>query len=47
MKKILTFLAMTASILMVSVSCHKNNDDDEEEGGGSTDPRPRRRPSRS
>ena len=33
MKKILTFLAMTASILMVSVSCHKNNDDDEDEGG--------------
>ena len=37
MKKILTFLAMTASILMVSVSCHKNNDDDEEEGGGSSE----------
>ena len=32
MKKILTFLAMTAAILTVSVSCHKN-DDDEEEGG--------------
>ena len=37
MKKILTFLAMTASILMVSVSCHKNNDDDEEEGGGDSE----------
>ena len=37
MKKILTFLAMTASILMVStaVSCNKNNPDDEEEGGSS------------
>ena len=33
MKKILTFLAMTASILMVSVSCHKNDDEDEDEGG--------------
>ena len=37
MKKILPFLAMTAFILMVSVSCHKNNDDDDEEGGGSTE----------
>jgi len=37
MKKILTFLAMTASILMVSVSCNKNNDDDEEEGGEDTE----------
>ena len=35
MKKILTFLAMTASILMVSVavSCNKNDDDDDDEGG--------------
>ena len=33
MKKILTFLAMTASILMVSVSCHKNDDEGEDEGG--------------
>ena len=37
MKKILTFLAMTASILMVSVSCNKNNDDDEDEGGGDSE----------
>ena len=37
MKKILTFLAMTASILMVSVavSCNKNDDDDDDEGGSS------------
>ena len=36
MKKILSFLAMTAAILAVSVSCHKPNDeDDDEEGGGS------------
>ena len=34
MKKILTFLAMTASILMVSVSCNKNNGEEEEEEGG-------------
>ena len=34
MKKILTFLAMTASILMVSVSCNKNNGDDEGEDEG-------------
>ena len=34
MKKILTFLAMTASILMVSVSCNKNNGDDDEDDGG-------------
>ena len=34
MKKILTFLAMTASILMVStaVSCNKNDDDDDDGG---------------
>lgn len=32
MKKILTFLAMTASILMVSVSCHKNNDEEDPDG---------------
>ena len=38
MKKILTFLAMTASILMVSVSCHKNNDDDDDEGDGGDKP---------
>jgi hypothetical protein len=36
MKKILSFLAMTASILMVSVSCHKPDDEDDEEGGGET-----------
>ena len=37
MKKILTFLAMTASILMVSVavSCNKNNEDEDEENGNS------------
>ena len=37
MKKILTFLAMTASILMVSsvVSCNKDGDDDEEGGESS------------
>lgn len=34
MKKILTFLAMTASILMVSVSCNKNNGEDEGEDEG-------------
>ena len=34
MKKILAFLAMTASILMVSVSCNKNNDDDEGDDDG-------------
>jgi hypothetical protein len=34
MKKILSFLAMTAAILAVSVSCNKPNDDDEEEEGG-------------
>lgn len=33
MKKILTFLAMTASILMVSVSCNKNNGDEEDPDG--------------
>jgi hypothetical protein len=33
MKKILSFLAMTAAILAVSVSCNKPNDDDEEGGG--------------
>ena len=33
MKKILSFLAMTAAILAVSVSCNKPNDDDEENGG--------------
>ena len=38
MKKILTFLAMTASILMVSVSCHKNNDDEDEDDGGDGKP---------
>ena len=37
MKKILTFLAMTASILMVStaVSCNKNDDDDDDDNGDS------------
>lgn len=35
MKKILCFLAMTASIL--AVSCKKVNEDDEEEGGGETE----------
>ena len=34
MKKILTFLAMTASILMVSVSCNKNNGDDDDDDDG-------------
>ena len=34
MKKILSFLAMTAAILAVSVSCNKPNDDDEEGGEG-------------
>ena len=33
MKKILTFLAMTASILMVSVSCNKNNGDEDDPDG--------------
>ena len=36
MKKILSFLAMTAAILAVSVSCNKPNDDDEDEGGETT-----------
>jgi len=36
MKKILSFLAMTAAILAVSVSCNKPNDDDDidDNGGG-------------
>ena len=34
MKKILSFLAMTAAILAVSVSCNKPNDDDDEGGEG-------------
>ena len=34
MKKILSFLAMTAAILAVSVSCNKPNDDDDDIIGG-------------
>jgi hypothetical protein len=34
MKKILSFLAMTASILAISVSCSKPNDDEDEDDGG-------------
>lgn len=37
MKKILAFLAMTASILMVSVSCNKNNDDDDDDRDDETE----------
>lgn len=34
MKKILSFLAMTASILAISVSCSKPNDDEDEDDSG-------------
>ena len=34
MKKILSFLAMTASILAISVSCNKPNDDEDDDDGG-------------
>jgi hypothetical protein len=39
MKKILSFLAMTASILMISsvVSCNKNNNEEEEENNGNAE----------
>ena len=37
MKKILSFLAMTASILAVSVSCNKPNDDDDDLDGGDSE----------
>ena len=37
MKKILSFLAMTASILMVSVAVSCNKDDDDEEEGGESE----------
>lgn len=34
MKKILSFLAMTASILAISVSCNKPNDDEDDDDSG-------------
>ena len=34
MTKILSFLAMTASILAISVSCNKPNDDEDDDDGG-------------